>query len=86
MNCPTCRTPARCTDSRQNAEIRRRRYQCGACGQRFSTGEFVMAVGKARFGRHQLADVFIGKLAQRGANQQVEDLRRRIREIVGPGP
>lgn len=44
MNCPKCDADARCYDSRPTGRMRRRRYQCMACGERFSTIEQVMTL------------------------------------------
>lgn len=42
MMCPYCLSVRTgCIDSRQHEEIRRRRYQCRQCGDRFSTSEIV---------------------------------------------
>jgi transcriptional regulator NrdR family protein len=43
--CPTCKSDAPVIDSRPQGEYRRRRYKC-ACGERFTTLEVVLGVGK----------------------------------------
>jgi len=51
MNCPTCRSPCKVRDSRRVGEIRRRRYECVKCSERFSTAENVVSTHEAE--RHR---------------------------------
>lgn len=43
MTCPKCHTEnTACIDSRQQGFVRRRRYKCLECGERFTTQERVV--------------------------------------------
>ena len=43
MTCPQCHTEnTSCIDSRQQGFVRRRRYKCLECGERFTTQERVV--------------------------------------------
>jgi len=48
MICPKCGSKARCTDSVQTGEVRRRRYRCLGCGERFGTVEGYQAPAPKR--------------------------------------
>lgn len=43
MKCPYCKSEqSYCIDSRQLFSIRRRRYKCASCGERYNTEERVV--------------------------------------------
>ena len=43
MNCIFCNTKTNCVDTREENNIRRRRYACPNCANRFSTEEVVIS-------------------------------------------
>lgn len=49
MTCPKCYTEnTSCIDSRQQGFVRRRRYKCLECGERFTTQERVVTIRTER--------------------------------------
>lgn len=76
MMCPSCNATARCTDTRQTREGRRRRYRCTKCKVRLTTFEQII---------HSAKDSTHGDLK---AFRQAEsaklraDLRKRLLQAV----
>jgi len=72
MLCPDCKGKSEAIDSRQLTQHRYRRYRCLKCGTRYSTAEFIVAVGNSA-GGHPVQDWLI-KMRTEGAAQLVEKL------------
>jgi len=62
--CPVCATPARCIETRTGPAWMRRRYECGACGQRWTTREVVVHVDHGD-------DTFRGKRGRHGTERSI---------------
>lgn len=87
MKCPACNGKSEAIDSRQLAEHRYRRYKCLVCGVRYSTGEFIVAIGNSS-GGHPVKE-WLTKLRTEGAAQLVQKLDALIatwRENAPPQP
>ena len=60
MLCPYCKgTKTGCLESRQDGEVRRRRYQCKKCGFRFGTSEVVTSYDYTKVSRENWPQWYI---------------------------